>query len=176
MGPALSSVTTWISCWWATLPQKKVCWSSTKPISSVSSTSSPFNMRTLQQKGRLGLAGPAAPPCNLYMDAWSWLVLPCLAHKREHQSVIGLPVGIRPQWPQAWNTNQRLRGTAWTNTQLAPHGLRKEQPNPTQRARNSESVLRWNTHSIPPWLQDTEEVWYFLNCLSLVFQSFSFGG
>lgn len=49
--------------------------------------------------------------------------LPCLAHKRQHQSVLGLPVRIRPQWPQTWNTDQGGRCRARPNPH-SPH-LRK---------------------------------------------------
>lgn len=86
-----------------------ICVHTKKPISSVSSTSSPFNMRTLQQKGRLRLAGPAA--CTILHGCLELTRLTLSGPQREHQSVIGLPVGIRPQRPQAWNTDQRLRGT-----------------------------------------------------------------
>ena len=41
---------TWMIWSWSTLPQKNDCWSDTKPGMSVSSTSSPFNVRTLKQQ------------------------------------------------------------------------------------------------------------------------------
>lgn len=41
---------TWMIWSWSTLPQKNDCWSDTKPGISVSSTSSPFKVRTLKEK------------------------------------------------------------------------------------------------------------------------------
>lgn len=85
-------------------------------------------------EGKAQVSRPGFPtlhPSQEHPELASDSPLPCLAHKREHQSVVSLPVRIRPQRPQTWNKDQGVRLRAQPNTRLPTS--KEGQPGPKGR-------------------------------------------